>query len=87
LNIIANEKKYVNRYPGKIKRKKLKFPIDFWAGNEYHSIRSEAHTTEYHMIYAGMAELADAHGSGPCEHCAHEGSSPSSCIFFVINLQ
>ena len=26
-----------------------------------------------------MAELADAHGSGPCEHCAHEGSSPFSC--------
>jgi ribosomal protein S18 acetylase RimI-like enzyme len=37
------------------------------------------------MIYAGMAELADAHGSGPCEHCAHEGSSPSSCIFFCYD--
>ena len=33
--------------------------------------------------YAGMAELADAHGSGPCEHCVHEGSSPFSCIIFL----
>ena len=23
--------------------------------------------------------MADAHGSGPCEHCVHEGSSPFSC--------
>ena len=30
--------------------------------------------------YAGMAELADAHGSGPCDYCSHEGSSPFSCI-------
>ena len=27
-----------------------------------------------------MAELADAHGSGPCDYCSHEGSSPFSCI-------
>ena len=30
--------------------------------------------------YAGMAELADAHGTGPCDYCSHEGSSPFSCI-------
>jgi hypothetical protein len=46
LNIIANEGLYVNRYPAKIKRKKLKNAIDLWMGNEYHSIRSEADTTE-----------------------------------------
>ena len=27
-----------------------------------------------------MAELADAHGSGPCDYCSHEGSSPFSCM-------
>ena len=27
-----------------------------------------------------MAELADAHGSGPCDYCSHEGSSPFACI-------
>ena len=24
--------------------------------------------------------MADAHGSGPCDYCSHEGSSPFSCI-------
>ena len=33
--------------------------------------------------YAGMAELADAHGSGPCDYCSHEGSSPFSCILYL----
>ena len=26
--------------------------------------------------YADMAELADAHGSGPCEYCFRGGSNP-----------
>ncbi len=30
--------------------------------------------------------MADAHGSGPCEHCAHEGSSPFSCTI-ILNLR
>ena len=30
-----------------------------------------------------MAELADAHGSGPCDYCSHEGSSPFSCIMKI----
>ena len=30
-----------------------------------------------------MAELADAHGSGPCDYCSHEGSSPFSCIIEI----
>ena len=30
-----------------------------------------------------MAELADAHGSGPCDYCSHEGSSPFSCIMEI----
>ncbi len=29
--------------------------------------------------HAGMAELADAHGSGPCEYYFRGGSSPLAC--------
>ena len=33
-----------------------------------------------------MAELADAHGSGPCDYCSHEGSSPFSCIIEISRV-
>ena len=41
-------------------------------GNFVYTISCESEKTRY----ADMAELADAHGSGPCEYCFRGGSNP-----------